>query len=55
MSWIREYGKGRVFYTPLGHNSHIFWDDAILKHILAGIQYATGDLVADATPSNLKD
>ncbi|MBD3377116.1 hypothetical protein GF406_18955 [candidate division KSB1 bacterium] len=55
MSWIREYGKGRVFYTSLGHNPHIFWDDALLMHILAGIQYATGDLDADATPSHLKD
>ena len=53
MSWIKEYGNGRVFYTSLGHNPHIYWDAAILKHMLAGIQYATGDLKADATASNL--
>ena len=52
MSWIREYGKGRVFYTSLGHNAHIYWNAAILEHMLAGIQYAVGDLQADATPSN---
>ena len=52
MSWIREYGKGRVFYTSLGHNAHIYWNAPLLQHMLAGIQYALGDLQADATPSN---
>ena len=52
MSWIREYGKGRVFYTSLGHNAHIYWNAPVLQHMLAGIQYALGDLPADATPSN---
>jgi type 1 glutamine amidotransferase len=53
ISWIHEYGKGRVFYSCLGHNAHIFWDPVILEHFLAGIQYALGDLPASATPSNL--
>lgn len=52
MSWIREYGKGRVFYTSLGHNSHIYWNAPVLEHMLSGIQYALGDVQADATPSN---
>jgi len=51
ISWIREFGKGRVFYCSLGHNNHIFWNKAVLAHYLAGIQYALGDLQADATPS----
>lgn len=51
-SWIREYGKGRVFYSSLGHNAHIYWNKEVLAHFLAGIQYALGDLDADATPSN---
>lgn len=50
MSWIREYGRGRVFYTSFGHNPHLFWNPAMLQHYLAGIQYALGDLSADATP-----
>ena len=52
MSWIRTYGKGRVFYTSLGHNSEIYWNAPVLQHLLAGIQYALGDLEADAHPSN---
>lgn len=51
MTWIRAEGKGRIFYSALGHNAHIFWDAKLLQHFLAGIQYALGDLEADATPS----
>ncbi len=51
ISWIREYGQGRVFYNGFGHNAHVFWNPAILEFTLAGIQYALGDLDADATPS----
>ncbi|MDZ7317136.1 MAG: ThuA domain-containing protein [candidate division KSB1 bacterium] len=51
ISWIRPYGKGRVFYTSLGHNADIYWHPQVLRHILAGIQYALGDLQADDAPS----
>ena len=51
IAWLRDYGKGRVFYCSLGHNNHIFWTPDILEHYLAGIQFALGDLEADATPS----
>ncbi len=49
VSWLREWGEGRVFYCSLGHNNPIFWRPAILQHYLDGIQYAMGDLEADAT------
>jgi type 1 glutamine amidotransferase/sugar phosphate isomerase/epimerase len=51
MSWIREYGRGRVYYSSFGDNPHINWDTRILNHYLSGIQYALGDLKAPATPS----
>jgi len=51
ISWIRDFEKGRVFYCSLGHNNHIFWTTSILQHYLDGIQYAFGDIEADATPS----
>ena len=50
ISWIRTEKKGRVFYTSLGHNAHLFWNPPILAHYLAGLQYVIGDLEADATP-----
>ena len=50
VAWIRQHGKGRVFYTTLGHNPDLFWDPRMLAMFLAGTQYALGDLEADATP-----
>ncbi len=50
VSQLRTYDKGRVFYCSLGHNHAIYWNPAILAHYLAGIQWAMGDLEADATP-----
>ncbi len=50
ISWVKTYGRGRVFYSSLGHNPHIFWNRPVLEHFLAGIQFALGDLDADTTP-----
>jgi len=52
VAWVHEYGKGRVFYFSLGHRHEIFWNPAVLQCYLDGIQYALGDLPADATPSS---
>ena len=51
LSWIRHEGKGRVFYETLGHSEHIYAMTPIMQHLLAGIQYALGDLPADDRPS----
>ena len=51
VSWIKTRGAGRVFYTSLGHNKDIFTTPEILQHLLDGLQFALGDLPADATPS----
>lgn len=44
VAWAREWGEGRVFYCSLGHNHHIYWHPKVLRHYLAGIQWAMGDL-----------
>jgi uncharacterized protein len=51
LSWIRREGKGRVFIEVLGHNEHIYAVNPILEHLLAGTQYALGDLAANDAPS----
>jgi type 1 glutamine amidotransferase len=51
VSWLRKAGDGRVFYTNFGHQEDTFTKKVILEHILDGIQYALGDLEADATPT----
>ncbi len=54
ISWCKEYGKGRVFYTSLGHREDVWdpnWPDrknpkevaeAYQQHILNGIKWALG-------------
>jgi uncharacterized protein len=52
LSWIQKVGQGRVFYEALGHHESIYYNNpAMLAHILAGMQYALGDLKADDSPS----
>ena len=50
VAWIKKYGNGRVFYCSLGHDANVFQEPVILRFYLDGIQYALGDLAADATP-----
>ncbi|MHC4119133.1 MAG: ThuA domain-containing protein [Planctomycetota bacterium] len=50
ITWIKTWGKGRMFYCSLGHNNAIFWNPTILQHYLDGIQFATGDYKVDTTP-----
>jgi type 1 glutamine amidotransferase len=51
LAWIHQYGSGRVFYAAHGHGEAMYSNPTMLKFYLAGIQYALGDLSADATPS----
>jgi len=50
LSWIRAEGKGRVFYEAHGHDESIYAMRPMLEHLLAGMQYALGDLKADDKP-----
>ena len=50
VSWVRPYGQGRVFYCSLGHEDATYCNKTVLKHFLAGIQYAMGDLKANDAP-----
>lgn len=40
ISWCREFGRGRVFYTSLGHNEAVWEMAEFQKHILGGIDWA---------------
>ena len=50
LSWVRREGKGRLFYEAHGHHERTYAITPFLEHILAGVQYAIGDLKADDTP-----
>lgn len=65
VSWCRMAGKGKVFYTSLGHREDLWSDAADLKdrknsvetskqyqaHILGGIKWALGLAEGSATPN----
>lgn len=51
VSWVRAYEKGRVFYTTLGHAPETYSSPLFLRHVLAGVQFAIGDLPGETAPS----
>ncbi|MFD0892682.1 ThuA domain-containing protein [Luteolibacter ambystomatis] len=52
-TWARMEGKGRVWYTALGHREDV-WTNPIFKTMLTGgIKWALGEVKADIPP-NLK-
>lgn len=51
LAWIRQYGRGRAFYSTIAHNPYVFWDRPMLEFYLCAIQFALGDLEASTLPS----
>ena len=51
LSYIQRVGSGRVFYEAHGHEENVYFLRPFVAHMLAGIQYALGDLKADDSPS----
>ena len=50
-TWTRMHGKGRVFYTSMGHREDV-WTNPVFQTILAGgISWALGEANADVTPN----
>src|ERR1051325_5922600 len=39
-AWVRNYGKGRVFYTALGHPPEVWQDERFQNHLLGGLKWA---------------
>jgi uncharacterized protein len=51
LSYIQRVDNGRVFYEAHGHDEKVYASRPFVAHMLAGIQYALGDLKADDSPS----
>lgn len=50
-TWVRLHGKGRVFYSSLGHREDV-WTNPVYQSILAGaFNWALGRVDADVTPN----
>lgn len=51
VSWVRDYGAGRVFYTNFGHNDFTWKEPMFQEHIAEGIAWSLKRFDADATPN----
>jgi type 1 glutamine amidotransferase len=56
-TWARRHGRGRVFYTSMGHGDNgpeagNDWDWPVFRQILnGGLAWAVGNLDADVSPN----
>lgn len=50
VSWVRAFGRGRVFYTTFAHDGRAWRDPVRRAHIFAGLAYCLGDLKAPDAP-----
>ena len=50
-TWARLHGKGRVFYTSMGHREDVWENKMFHSLIIGGMFWALGKLEADVTPN----
>ena len=50
ISWIKKYGKGRVFYSSPSHNAQSMDNPGLVNFLLNGLYYAAGELDCDDSP-----
>lgn len=50
-TWARMHGKGRVFYTSMGHREDV-WNNPVFQSLLSGgIRWALREVEADVAPN----
>ena len=50
VSWVRGFGRGRVFYTSFAHDGRAWQNPMTRRHIFDGIAYCLGTLKAADAP-----
>jgi hypothetical protein len=50
-TWARMHGKGRVFYTSMGHREDVWTNPKFQQVLLGGIAWSLGKAEADLTPN----
>ncbi len=51
ITWARRQGKGRVFYTGLGHREDVWTHNTFHNQLLGGIGWAAGNVNAETIPN----
>jgi type 1 glutamine amidotransferase len=50
-TWARRHGKGRVFYTSMGHREEVWLNPVFQSMLLGGLSWAFGDAKAEVPPN----
>ena len=50
-TWARSEGKGRVWYTAMGHREDVWTNPTFQQILVGGIKWALGEVSADVTPN----
>ncbi|MBC8002989.1 MAG: ThuA domain-containing protein, partial [Opitutaceae bacterium] len=50
-TWARMHGKGRVFYTSMGHREDVWTSPVFQEVLMGGVNWATHRAEADITPN----
>jgi type 1 glutamine amidotransferase len=50
VAWVRNYGKGRVFYCSLGHRNEVWARPDMQKMWTEAVKWAVGMTQGNATP-----
>mgnify|MGYP000858392515 CR=1 FL=1 len=50
IAWCKRYGKGRSFYTALGHREEVCDSPVYQAHLLGGMRWAMGQAEGTSTP-----
>ena len=50
-TWARMHGKGRVFYTSMGHRDDVWTNPLFQSILLGGLSWVAGGVSADVPPN----
>lgn len=53
-TWARQHGKGRVFYTSMGHREDVWTNPTFHNVLLGGVSWVLRNVEADVSPNLLK-
>ena len=52
IAWAKSYGKGKVFYTSLGHREDVWTNRDYQAHVMGGILWTLGLAEGDGAPTD---
>ncbi|VTS05762.1 ThuA domain-containing protein [Tuwongella immobilis] len=54
IAWVQSVGKGKVFYTSLGHRKDVWKDARFQQHLFGGLNWTVSNAPGSSEPSGKK-